>query len=221
MRGERRTTVREDAEPTPTPCAPNPDLGFPSPSARSAHRDCSPLHSATAMGPPSAHQDSQTSPSSATTPTYPFLAVNPSESASLKGHKAKTPIIAGVTTAACLLLAWLILLLLWLRKRRRRRRRVRAGLAPDPTRDEDDERAPVRPKSTFIIPPDPAVLAGLRRPGEVVVGEPTVNGHRHGHGARAEGYGVVADEGAIAGEEKHTERRHSGQVVQVVSEPDS
>ncbi|ETW80853.1 hypothetical protein HETIRDRAFT_101940 [Heterobasidion irregulare TC 32-1] len=164
--------------------------------------------------------DPQTSPSSATAPTHPLLAVNPSESASLKGHKAKTPIIAGVTTAGCLLLAWLVLLFLWLRKRCRRRRRIRAGLAPVPTRDdddEDDERAPVRPKSTYIIPPDPAVLAGLRRPGEVVVGEPTVNGHRHGHGhghghdarPQAEGDGVAIDEGAIAGEEKHTGSRHS------------
>ena len=78
------------------------------------------------------------------------------------------------------------------------------------------------------------------------MGEPTVNGHRHGHDARpqAAGYGVATDEGAIAGEEKHTERRHSARgafrafassprdvdvdgahgarkVVQVVSDPDS
>ncbi|KDQ57629.1 hypothetical protein JAAARDRAFT_92798, partial [Jaapia argillacea MUCL 33604] len=54
------------------------------------------------------------------TPTWDVFASNPSESAALQGHKAKTPIIAGVTAGTCVLLAWIIGFVIYIVRRRRR-----------------------------------------------------------------------------------------------------
>ncbi|TFK53613.1 hypothetical protein OE88DRAFT_1655823 [Heliocybe sulcata] len=86
-----------------------------------------------------------------------FAAVNPSESASLHGHKAKTPIIAGAVSGACVGLAWIIGLVTYIYKRQRRSARARSkGLKSH--RDLEEPLAVV--DSKYIIPPDPAVPHG-------------------------------------------------------------
>jgi len=93
-------------------------------------------------------------------------APNPSESASLQGHKAKTPIIAGSVCGSLLFLAWSIGLIYYLMRRRRKKLRaiqVAAGVLPP---------KPVpQPTEKYIIPPDPAVVLGQRQPGERVTVE--------------------------------------------------
>ncbi|KZT21439.1 hypothetical protein NEOLEDRAFT_1139556 [Neolentinus lepideus HHB14362 ss-1] len=88
-------------------------------------------------------------------PTEVTFAANPSESAALHGHKAKTPIIAGAVSGSCVGLAWIIGVSIYIYKRQRRRARARAkGLKSH--RDLEEPVADV--ESQYIIPPDPAVV---------------------------------------------------------------
>ena len=75
-------------------------------------------------------------------------------------HKAKTPIIAGSISGGCVLLAWTIGFIIFFVRRRRQRQRAREG-GYKSHRDIIDF-APVPNPTTFIIPPDPA-LVGPRR----------------------------------------------------------
>ncbi|KAF9653799.1 hypothetical protein BDM02DRAFT_3182254 [Thelephora ganbajun] len=85
---------------------------------------------------------------------------NPSEIASLHGEKAKTPIIAGSVSGACVLLAWTIgFIVFFVRRRRQIRRAKEAGFKSH--RDIIDF-VPIPNAMTFIIPPDPA-LVGSRK----------------------------------------------------------
>jgi len=104
-------------------------------------------------------------------PRGPTLALrasvpNPSESSSLKGHKAQTPIIAGSVCGSLLFVAWSIGLIFYLVRRRRKKlraRQVAAGVrAPKPV---------PQPREKYIIPPDPAVVLGQMQPGEHIIVE--------------------------------------------------
>ncbi|EGO25673.1 hypothetical protein SERLADRAFT_388028, partial [Serpula lacrymans var. lacrymans S7.9] len=57
------------------------------------------------------------------TQTFHIFAGNPSESASLKGHKAKTPIIAGSICGTLLGIAWIIGFTAYFITRRKRKAR--------------------------------------------------------------------------------------------------
>jgi hypothetical protein len=77
-------------------------------------------------------------------------------------HKAKTPIVAGSICGGIMLIAYIVGFTIYFMKRRRRKERdakVAAG-------------AQIQPQDTgmriVVIPPDPAVVLGLRRPGEHV-----------------------------------------------------
>lgn len=68
---------------------------------------------------------------------------NSSEAASLNGHKALTPMIAGSVCGGVLVIAWTIGLVLYLLKRRKSKER-------NPKERNEVEQ--------YIIPPDPAIL---------------------------------------------------------------
>lgn len=91
------------------------------------------------------------------------LAVSSSEAASLGGKKAKTPIIAGSICGSLLLIAWIIGFAVYFKKRYRRKERNRLIAAGEMAPREKDVRPPAE---KVVIPPDPAVLLGQRRPGE-------------------------------------------------------
>lgn len=75
-------------------------------------------------------------------------------------QKAKTPIIAGSVSGACVLLAWTIGFIVFFVRRRRQKQRAKE-LGFKSHRDIIDF-APVPNPTTFIIPPDPA-LVGPRK----------------------------------------------------------
>jgi len=94
-------------------------------------------------------------------PSWQVDAESSSEAASLQGHKAMTPIIAGSVCGGVLGIAWIIgFIVYFMKKRKRRARRAKeeAGLVP-PKKKE-------KPTEKIIVPPDPAILLGQRRPGE-------------------------------------------------------
>ncbi|EPQ57026.1 hypothetical protein GLOTRDRAFT_104666 [Gloeophyllum trabeum ATCC 11539] len=87
------------------------------------------------------------------TPDVVAFAANPSESAALQGHKAKTPIIAGAVSGSCVGLAWIVGLAIYIYKRQRRKARARAaGLT-----SHRDLEQPGNIKEKYRIPPDPAL----------------------------------------------------------------
>ncbi|KAG1731506.1 uncharacterized protein EDB91DRAFT_1085051 [Suillus paluster] len=75
-----------------------------------------------------------------------------SEAASLNGHKALTPIITGSICGGVLAIAWIVGLVFCLLKRRKSKGR-------DPPNETDET-------ERYIIPPDPAILQGYRKPDE-------------------------------------------------------
>lgn len=77
--------------------------------------------------------------------------------------KAKTPIIAGSVCGSVLLLAWIIGFAVYVRKRYKRKQRNRLIAAGEMAPREKDVRPPAE---KVVIPPDPAVLFGQRKPGE-------------------------------------------------------
>ncbi|KAH6914357.1 hypothetical protein BKA70DRAFT_1421136 [Coprinopsis sp. MPI-PUGE-AT-0042] len=93
--------------------------------------------------------------------------VTSSEAASLQGKPAKTPIIAGATCGAVLFVAWVVGFAIYFRKRYNRKQRKR--LAEEGKCDPPPEKVnPNASTERFIIPPDPAVLMGIAKPGEMV-----------------------------------------------------
>jgi len=97
------------------------------------------------------------------TPSFQVDAVSSSEAASLKGHKAKTPIIAGSVCGGLLGAAWIVgFIVYFIKKRKRKERNAKeaAGLVPP------KKKSSTKPAEKIIIPPDPAVILGHRRPGE-------------------------------------------------------
>ncbi|KIK67164.1 hypothetical protein GYMLUDRAFT_257096 [Collybiopsis luxurians FD-317 M1] len=85
--------------------------------------------------------------------------VSSSEAASLHGHKAKTPIIAGSICGGVVCLAWLIGFAIYFRKRYKRKLRNQGKL---PAREKKSIESNTE---RIIIPPDPAILMGYQ-PGE-------------------------------------------------------
>lgn len=75
-------------------------------------------------------------------------------------QKAKTPIIAGSVSGACVLLAWTIGFIIFFVRRRRQKQRAKE-LGFKSHRDIIDF-VPIPNPTTFIIPPDPA-LVGPRK----------------------------------------------------------
>jgi len=71
-------------------------------------------------------------------------------------HKAKTPIIAGSVSGACVLLAWTVGFIIFFV--RRRRQRLRAKEAGYKSHRDIIDCEPVPNPTTFIIPPDPALV---------------------------------------------------------------
>lgn len=73
--------------------------------------------------------------------------------------------IAGIVCGSCVGLAWIIIFSMWLLKQHKKR----VARRKDPERVALREAEALREKTghtTFIIPPDPAVINGQRRPGE-------------------------------------------------------
>jgi hypothetical protein len=84
------------------------------------------------------------------------------ESPGISSHKAKTPIIAGCICGGVLFIAYIVGFIVYLTKRRRRRElraKIAAGAVPPPT-------PPDGQTDCVIIPPDPAIVLGIRQPGE-------------------------------------------------------
>ena len=93
--------------------------------------------------------------------------VSESEAVSLQGKPAKTPIIAGAVCGAVLFIAWVVGFAVYFRKRYNRKQRKRA--AEEGKCDPPPEKVnPNASTERFIIPPDPAVLMGIAKPGEMV-----------------------------------------------------
>jgi len=125
------------------------------------------------------------------------FAANSSEASSLKGQKAKTPIIAGSVCAVLLTIGWSVALISYLIRRRKKRiraKKVAAGVKPP---------KPVpQPPEKYVIPPDPAVLYGQRQPGEHVVVESKRRHHRRGeHGKHSRKISEIWVPDAEMGEE--------------------
>ncbi|KAL1744799.1 hypothetical protein HDZ31DRAFT_18541, partial [Schizophyllum fasciatum] len=77
---------------------------------------------------------------------------------------AKTPMIAGSICGGLMAIAWIIGFTIYFRKRWKRKmrnRRRRAGLDVPQDAREDPEAA----QEKVVIPPDPAVITGLAKPG--------------------------------------------------------
>lgn len=83
-------------------------------------------------------------------------AENSSEAASLNGHKALTPIIAGSVCGGVLVIAWIVGLVWYLLKRRK----SKDWNPPAENNEENNE------TEQYIIPPDPAILQGNNKPNE-------------------------------------------------------
>ncbi|KAH7916545.1 hypothetical protein BJ138DRAFT_1096984 [Hygrophoropsis aurantiaca] len=108
-------------------------------------------HDSTFNPPPLSSQRQVT----ATTKIIHARAGNASESASLNGHKAMTPILAGSICGGVIGLAWIIGLVWYLLRRHKRRQeeaKIAAGLQVPRNPKDKTER--------YIIPPDPAILQG-------------------------------------------------------------
>jgi len=94
------------------------------------------------------------------------------EIAAANGQKPKTPMIAGSVIGSIMGVAYIIGFTIYFVKRCKRKRlhrRIEAG--------EAEPKAQPAPKEKFVIPPDPAILLGHNKPGDVVV----VDEKRHRH----------------------------------------
>jgi len=115
-----------------------------------------------------------------------FLAQTSAEAASLHGHKAKTPMIAGSVIGGIMGVAYIIGFTIYFIKRCKRKRlhrRIEAGKA--------EPKAQPEPKERIVIPPDPAVLLGHNKPGDVVVVDEKRH-HRHKSVPKAGGSGSTS-----------------------------
>ncbi|KAF7376289.1 Protein kinase domain-containing protein [Mycena sanguinolenta] len=102
------------------------------------------------------------------------LAQSSAEAASLHGHKAKTPMLAGAIIGSIMGAAYVVgfTIYFWKRcKRKKLKRRIEQGKAEPKVQPE--------PKERIVIPPDPAVLLGHNKPGDVII--PDSKPHHHHH----------------------------------------
>ncbi|KAJ6587170.1 hypothetical protein DFH09DRAFT_977729 [Mycena vulgaris] len=111
-----------------------------------------------------------------------ILAQSSAAASSLHGQKAKTPMIAGSVIGGIMGIAYIIGFTIYFVKRCKRKRlnrRIEAG--------EAQPKEPPVPKEKIVIPPDPAVLLGHNKPGDVVVvDEKRHHHHRHKSEPRAD-----------------------------------
>jgi len=107
------------------------------------------------------------------TPAFVARAKSSSEAAALpNGEKALTPIIAGSISGAIIGVAWIVAVVYALVKRHRRKKRYKKAGRPELVHEQP------RPDA-FIVPPDPAVILGERKPGErVYVGKNKKKGQK-------------------------------------------
>ncbi|KAF7315431.1 Protein kinase domain-containing protein [Mycena indigotica] len=121
-----------------------------------------------------------------------ILAQSSAEAASLHGRKAKTPMLAGAIIGSIMGAAYVVGFTIYFYKRWRHKklkRRIEAGKAPP--------QPVVEPKERVVIPPDPAVLLGQHKGGEVILVDEKEkrhhhhrqksNGHVHGNGKGVHG----------------------------------
>ncbi|KAJ7072081.1 hypothetical protein C8F01DRAFT_1102451 [Mycena amicta] len=100
------------------------------------------------------------------------LSQSSAEAASLGGRKAKTPMLAGAIIGSIMGAAYVVGFAVYFYKRWKRKqlkRNIEAGKVPPKPTPE--------PKERVVIPPDPAVLLGQHKPGDVVI----VDEKRHHH----------------------------------------
>lgn len=95
----------------------------------------------------------------------------------LNRKKALTPILAGSICGGLMVLAWVIGFAIYFRKRYNRKKRNRL-IAEGKAVPREKDLQPLQEK--VVIPPDPAVLLGQRKPGEMVFPERqhSKDGHR-------------------------------------------
>jgi hypothetical protein len=92
--------------------------------------------------------------------------------------KPLTPIIAGSICGGLMLIIWIIGFAIYFRKRARRRERNRLIAAGKAQPREKDLKIL---EQKVVIPPDPAVLLGHRKPGEMAFPERQNSKDRHMH----------------------------------------
>jgi len=99
--------------------------------------------------------------------------------------KALTPILAGSICGGLMLIIWIIGFAVYFRKRARRKERNRLIAAGKAQPREKDLEVP---KERIVIPPDPAVLLGHRKPGEIAFPERENSGNRQMRCSRNKSY---------------------------------
>jgi hypothetical protein len=93
-----------------------------------------------------------------------FWSLNACGTQAMRSHKAKTPMVAGIISGGAVALAWAIAFAMFLYKRHKGRKRARReGLKSH--RDLEVKDLP-HPEVKYIIPPDPAIIGGMRAPGD-------------------------------------------------------
>jgi hypothetical protein len=123
--------------------------------------------------------------------------------------KPKTPMIAGSVIGGIMGIAYIIGFTIYFVKRCKRKRlhrRIEAGKA--------EPKEQPKPKEKFVIPPDPAVLLGLNKPGDVVVVDEKRHHHRQKSVPRAH-----AGDSASRLVRAETEGRISEEVTEEVTVP--
>jgi hypothetical protein len=95
-----------------------------------------------------------------------------------------TPIIAGSVCGGVMAIAYIVGFTIYFVKRRRRKERKRklaasghdlTPLTLPTTPTTPTTKKNKKPEEKIIVPPDPAIVLGLRRPGENAFGEPADN----------------------------------------------
>ncbi|KAJ6625894.1 hypothetical protein B0H10DRAFT_2001248 [Mycena sp. CBHHK59/15] len=112
------------------------------------------------------------------------------EASSLHGQKAKTPMLAGSIIGGIMGVAYIIGFTIYFVKRCKRKRlhrRIEAGKA-EPKQEPE-------PKERIVIPPDPAVLLGRNKPGDVIVVDEK---HHHRHHGQKSAPRVQAPDGSTS-----------------------
>lgn len=107
-------------------------------------------------------------------------------------QRALTPIIAGTISGTCIVVAWTVALVVALLKRHRRKQRFVRMLAGAPDveqkggSEKSEKSGKAKDKEPVIVPPDPAVVLGVAKPGEYVVGGKKNKGKIRGKGKARE-----------------------------------
>ncbi|CAL1707189.1 unnamed protein product [Somion occarium] len=134
-------------------------------------------------------------------PTPVVLDVSASESASLHGHRALTPLLSGAITGSIIGAAWIVGFIVYFYKRHRREKRARA-LGYKSHREMLEP-----PKKPFIVPPDSAVVEGKAAPGERIIMEHSKHKRRKRHSGNGENGSIKHDAAAPILKDDNDERQ--------------